>query len=580
MKTYDKMKKGIFGAVALLTLPWAYTAAQTPNDKGGLNRQMEVTRAYEPTVDQATKLSIKPDMVDTMTLRPEVNYRISPTPVNYGFDVEPIRAANINTSLYRDLTPGYLKAGLGIPFQSVLDFYYSSGAKPRGSFGVYANHYGSWSKIKNDFGIKTPASETFNKIGAFGEHRFRRMAISGEIGYNYDMVSRYGYYSYLPGPVGIDTTAAGLRLHYSTIHEKVTFGHSFEDLSYFNFRLGLAAAHFSDRFDNTETDVKVNADLGKQFGAHAFTFGIRYEGYWYGYINHIVTFSPLYRLMGDSRFDFALGFDYTASGWDMRHIDGDSGDNDKAYFYPRMEMSVNIGSGYFRPYVKIDGALHSNSRRNTIAQNPYAIEGPWMPNTSQHNGRVGFTGSFTSAFSYNVFGGLTYYKDMNVFINYFNYQPGNTFWHFTTDAHYWTAGAEIEGRVSGAFGIDAAIQYFGYTMDGLDKPANLPDLTAHLRLKYTCRDKLILTAGVNLTGRRYFYEYPQPGDLRPKPGNQFYTINPVNAVADVYFGAEYSLSRRSSVFLNGSNLLNQKLYPFNRYPGLGVNAIAGVKFQF
>ena len=57
-------------------------------------------------------------------------------------------------------------------------------------------------------------------------------------------------------------------------------------------------------------------------------------------------------------------------------------------------------------------------------------------------------------------------------------------------------------------------------------------------------------------------------------------LNPVGTTFDLRVGAEYNVSRRIGVFLNGNNLLNQKLYRFNRYPGLGINALAGVKLQF
>ena len=41
---------------------------------------MGVTRDYEPTVNEASKLNVKPDMNDTVALRPEVTYKISSEP--------------------------------------------------------------------------------------------------------------------------------------------------------------------------------------------------------------------------------------------------------------------------------------------------------------------------------------------------------------------------------------------------------------------------------------------------------------------------------------------------------------------
>ena len=65
-----KTNKAILcAAVALAFLP---ARAQKP--EGDLNREMEVTRAYEPTVSEANKLNVKPNLVDTVKLRPEFSY--------------------------------------------------------------------------------------------------------------------------------------------------------------------------------------------------------------------------------------------------------------------------------------------------------------------------------------------------------------------------------------------------------------------------------------------------------------------------------------------------------------------------
>lgn len=575
------MKRGLWALTALLLLPVAEAAGQTPESRGDLNREMDVTRAYEPTVDKATKLNVKPDMTDTMTLRPEMSYRISPNPVSYGFEVEPIRAAQVNTSLYRNPSPLYLKAGLGVPFQSLLDFYYSPKGNGRGKFGVYLNHYGQWSKIANDMDIKAPAAETFNSAGIFGEHRFGRMSVSGGIGADFDKVSRYGYYAPVPGPAPIDTTANGLRQNFTTVRGNVMLGHAFEDLSYFNFRIGLDAAYFADRADNAETGIKGRIDMGKQFGGSELTLGLRYEGYFGSknlsdYQDNLVSIVPLYRFR-TSKFDFALGFDVTLNNYKAPG-DADSRHNDWKFF-PQLKVKADIGSGYFIPYLEIDGKMNNNGYRNLTARNPYAFDGLLSVDNPEYNGRVGFMGNFSSAFSYKVYGGATFYRNLPLFYNLCYYgigdiSEGNLFGVLVDDTRYWTAGAEIEGRVGGSFGVEAGVQYRGYKMDGFDEPFNFPKLTARLALKYNYRDRLILTLGGELAGPRDMIESAVGAD-----GFDL-VLNPVGTTFDLRVGAEYNVSRRIGVFLNGNNLLNQKLYRFNRYPGLGINALAGVKLQF
>lgn len=61
-----------------------------------------------------TKLNVKPNLIDTVKLRPEVEYRITPSPIAYGFEVSPIRPASVNIDLYRQPKPLLCEGGFGI----------------------------------------------------------------------------------------------------------------------------------------------------------------------------------------------------------------------------------------------------------------------------------------------------------------------------------------------------------------------------------------------------------------------------------------------------------------------------------
>ena len=424
-----KTNKAILcAAVALAFLP---ARAQKP--EGDLNREMEVTREYEPSVDAASKLGVKPNMVDTVALRPEVDFSVTPRPVTQGFGVTPIKPVQVNLDDYRTFGPLYVKAGVGAPLQSVLDAYFSSTQKRDGKWGVYVNHYGSWSDIKNVNGIKTPASQTFNSVGAYGEHRFGRFGISGEIGYDYDKISRYGYDTtflvedpdYDPELWPLDRSASGLRQNFSTVRGRLVLGHAFEDLSYFNISFGAEGAYVQDRFDKKEGDVKAFLDLGKRFGGrHEVTLHVGYD-YYKGagslkaqyfeevpetvpmYEDRILTIAPLYRLRS-GRAEIALGVTYV--------LDNDGFRNESALF-PQVEFLWNPAGGGFVPYLRVDGRYRNNGYRATVANNPYVFQGRYGKNTAEYNGRLGIRGGVASSFAYHVWGGYSRYRNMNFYAN-------------------------------------------------------------------------------------------------------------------------------------------------------------------
>lgn len=602
------MKKILIIAAAQIAFISGFAQAQTQaqtkaqaqkqtQSQDNLNRQMEVTRAYEPTVEKAQKVNITPTMTDTATLRPEISYSDTPTPINQAFGLTPIKAANINTNMDRFSKPLYIKAGLGAPFQSLLDVHYMQ-TRPSGSnFGGYANHYGSWSKIMNDSDIKAPANQSTNKIGLVGRHQFSRYAVAGELGYDYDLISYYGYIikPNYDNQIGFDQTKQELeellttdvlRSFYRNAHAKVNFGNDFSDLSQFNFRIGVDADLFSSRHNFNQNTFKGYLDMGKTFaGKHEVTLGASYASYKGSdnlsyYTDDITSIRPLYRLKTD-KFNLAVGFDLTLNNQIPVNQGLATEKELKTYFFPRLNLKLDITNGYFVPYLDVNGRLNNNGYQNTVAQNPYVYSGWCMPNTAQYDVRAGIEGSFSSSFSYRAYAGFTAYKNFNTFYlasqeALYDVQLSTGFMSITDDMTMVTIGGDIQARVYGSFSIEAALQYMGYSYDKLSDNFNMPNITAALKLKYQPADKWTLKAGGTLIGARDMVE----SNFSFVDGRMSFVSNRVGTMIDLSFYAQYDLSSKVSVFLNGNNLANQKIYLYNRYPSLGVNVMAGVKLNF
>jgi hypothetical protein len=64
------MRKLAYIIVLMLALP-AVASAQVA-------KQVEVSKDYTPTLNSAQKLSIAPDMTDTVKMRPDIDYTITP----------------------------------------------------------------------------------------------------------------------------------------------------------------------------------------------------------------------------------------------------------------------------------------------------------------------------------------------------------------------------------------------------------------------------------------------------------------------------------------------------------------------
>ncbi|MEI6143490.1 MAG: hypothetical protein WCP85_29710, partial [Mariniphaga sp.] len=75
----------------LFVLSMEYTVAQKDTTK--LNQEVEVVKAYRPSISNANKVNILPVIDDTTRFVPEFKYSIESKPVKTGFTATPIDAA-------------------------------------------------------------------------------------------------------------------------------------------------------------------------------------------------------------------------------------------------------------------------------------------------------------------------------------------------------------------------------------------------------------------------------------------------------------------------------------------------------
>jgi hypothetical protein len=191
---YDSLREyRIFIATASVAAALFFATAAPAQAQTPLDNRLEVTRAYTPKVGRATKLPVVPDMTDTVQLRPEGRFSITPTPWQTTFPVTKFAPAQMSTASYSRPHPLYIRAGLGYGLSSTFDLYYTPISEGRRSMGVFINHRGSYSKIVNDLGIKADAVETTNGLGIFGTRRLgTRYTVSGDFGYDNRYYSYYG----------------------------------------------------------------------------------------------------------------------------------------------------------------------------------------------------------------------------------------------------------------------------------------------------------------------------------------------------------------------------------------------------
>jgi hypothetical protein len=186
-------------------------------------------------VGQAEKLHITPDMTDTVRLRPEISYRITSTAQTTSFETRPFEAATINSATFEAGRPLYIRAGTGVPFQTAFDLYFTPRMRTGGTFGVFANHKGSYSKIANGLGVKAPATEMSTGLGMWGTRRWTRYSLEGDLTFDNRSLEMYGYSGDFDEPLAGEFKQD--RVGWNRVGGSIGFGDDFTDMSHFNFRV-------------------------------------------------------------------------------------------------------------------------------------------------------------------------------------------------------------------------------------------------------------------------------------------------------------------------------------------------------
>ena len=165
----------------------------------------------------------------------------------------PIKPVSVSLDNYRQDRPLYLKVGVGVPFQSVVDAYFFRLRRTSTASGAY------WSTITAVGATARTTTGSRLRPGrrSTGSGRTASVvsAVSGSAA-NWGTITirsaatgtiRPGRWKTFTGR-NIDASASALRQNFSTVHGKIYFGHAFEDLSYFNIRFGAEGALFSGSF--------------------------------------------------------------------------------------------------------------------------------------------------------------------------------------------------------------------------------------------------------------------------------------------------------------------------------------------
>ena len=555
-------------------------------------KQVEVTKNYAPSVSQATKLAIAPNMVDTVTLRPEIDYTITPRSFSSTLGTHRFKPASVTYWEYMKEYSFYMKLGVGYPLNSVADVYASTHRADVGYIMGYVNHRGQYSKIRmtdlfDGSSYRNNSQQMVNRVGVNAGKYFGRYTLSGDIYYQSDIYHRY--------PLRSDYDRR--EINFEDVNLKLRFGDSFVDLKRLNFDVYGSVDFYNDKSKTFVEDSKyqqIDATAGVKFARRLatrsmFSASIDYRGY-YGlkdlssYSNNILSATLLYGYNSGRLLDLKAGltycFDHTTS----------AAKTNRNYVMPYLYVGLNVrNKGTFVPYIELDGEVINNSYYSLLKRNPYVeilgSDGAGMPdfmhslpNTAKYNVRFGVSGhTRNSKFAYRFYANMSFLENSIYWYNvnqlFFNVDVARE--------NIWSVNAELDYKPVSQLLISMQVRGLIYTNFSTVNSAH-PPVEAKLRLRYTHK-KFAIGASAELQGVSKWTCINNPVFVgRSDDENAALERDTVTVPASVDVGLTFDwyVSDKCTVFVEGNNLANMNIYRWVYYREYGANFTAGVKVQF
>lgn len=531
------------------------------------SKQVEVTKIYVPEVGQAQKLAVAADLTDTVRMRPDIDYSITPHTWQTSLKMRDFNPATATYWDYNRPKMFYARLAAGYPLTTAGDLYFTTHNPKIGYAGIYVNHEGDFERRRTVTGELLSMGESasmHNRVGVRGGvYAGRRMA-EIDLGYDNDMFHRYA-------------VAAAPKLQYGRMGGSVRFGDDFADLSRFNFNVELHGRCWRDHYAAEGGEGKRLGSFGGSFSL-AREFGRNRIGFDLAYDQHVgrkalseygqrqATVGLRYaRSMRRSSLSVGLAYKYDKVK--LRR-------SASHFVMPSLRWAYDRRSAAFAPYVELETSVTGNDLASLVERNPYigfdARTSEYilsMPSTRSYDVRAGFTGvAARGRLAYRAYVGVSLVRDQ---IFWYNYDMA-WFGAVADDNNRFVVDAEIEYRPIGALTLSGGFTYHGDNTDS-DYYCSEPEMEGEFSVRYKHR-RFVISAGVEVQGSRRWSVVNGNGFVNG------YFRAPV--AADVKLGFDWIVDSRWTVYAEGRNLADMKLYDWACYYRNGINFQAGVKINF
>ena len=566
------------------------TQLMAQKDSTKLRQEVEVTKAYQPTISDAVKINDIPVIKADQTETPTFDYSIYSKPVFSTFNPTPVEAAKMVGDPKADMGNGLLKLGIGNYLTPYGEFFFNSKPDKKSNFGMHFKHLSSNGKIKllNDDKVKAPESENVAEI--FGKKFFRNSTLNGSLAFDRKAYTYYGY----SGDLLSDDLKESMipyfqdKQNYSRGTAKISLKSETLSMYDFNYDFGVKYHYLVSKTGQTENQTVISGDMGKKFGS---TFGklnasiINYsvDSIWnvskmeYARKSQVlIHVNPSAKWAGD-RASLLVGLNTS--------LVSDDGDKLDVLIWPKVKAEWSPVERVLTLFAGVDGHLDHNSYSAIAAENPYVDPYHDVKNTN-YNYIVsgGFKGKLSSNTNYVAESSYSKISDQHFYILYgrdvFNpsadgsSQLNNTFDVLYDDLNLLKLSAEVMHSLGDNFSLHLAGNYYSYDLNQLQEAWQMPEYDFTFSAAYKPTGQLKFTTDIFLIGNRKALVSEHP------LSSAFSKVVEMDPIIDLNAGVEYQFSEKLNFFFRLNNFGFQKYEQWLGYTNKGFNGMAGISYRF
>lgn len=518
---------------------------------------------YKPTITDAAKINDNPTIKDSTQKIPVSDYGINSKKINTGFDVDPIKPAQMVGEPLTKLYNALVKLGMGTYTTPYGELWFNNLRSKEGAYGLRLKHLSSSATLK-DYGY---AGFSDNEINLYGKKFLKEHSLIGNFDYARNVVNFYGYDKNINFIQKEDT-----HQRFNLIAGNAQLVSHYTDPKRYNHEVKLSYYNLADDYKASENNIKAAGFLQTAINKEVLKVNATVDYFNYKnkldtVNNTIVALNPNFISTGE-KYRASLGFTATMDNFVQS----------KFYFYPNVDLSYNVIDDIIIPYAGLTGGLQKNSYRTFTTNNPFVLSELKMMNSNKkYELYGGIKGTLSSTTSFNARASYSNISNMALFVNDTKEVLKNKFDVIYDDTKLLNIRGEVSYQQQEKLRISLRGEYFNYKMKTELRAWYKPQVELTLSANYNLREKIVVRVDLFYIDNQFAKTFES--DTTSITGTKVVATE-LKGVFDANIGLEYRYNKKLGFFLNFNNIANYRYYRWSNYPTQRFSLMGGLSYSF